>query len=180
MNFTPTALPGAWIVEPERLGDERGFFARTFCRDEFGAHGLATIFVQCNTSFNARRGTLRGMHFQRAPHAEAKLVRCTRGAILDVLVDLRPDSAAYCRWVGVELSAQNGRMLYAPEGVAHGFQTLADDSEVFYQMAAMYRPEAAAGVRWNDAAFGIDWPIPDPILSRRDAEYGDFKPSTVK
>lgn len=180
MKFTPAGLPGAWIIDIDRLGDERGFFARTFCRDEFAAHGLATEFVQCNTSFNARRGTLRGMHFQREPHAEVKLVRCTRGAIHDVLVDLRPDSPTFCRWVGVELSADNARMLYVPVGVAHGFQTLADSSEVFYQMAAMYRPEAAAGVRWNDPVFGIDWPLPDPILSQRDASYGDFMPTTVK
>lgn len=180
MKFTPAGLPGAWIIDIDRLGDERGFFARTFCRDEFAAHGLATNFVQCNTSFNTLRGTLRGMHLQREPHGEAKLIRCTRGAIHDVLVDLRPDSPAYCRWAAFELGADNGRMLYAPAGVAHGFQTLADASEVFYQMAAMYRPEAAAGVRWNDPAFGIEWPLADPILSAKDAGYGDFMPTTVK
>lgn len=180
MNFTPAGLPGAWIIDIDRLGDERGFFARTFCRDEFAAHGLATGFVQCNTSFNTRRGTLRGMHFQREPYAEAKLIHCTRGAIYDVLIDLRPDSPAYCRWVAVELSADNERMLYVPEGLAHGFQTLADESEVSYQMAAMYRAEAAAGVRWNDPVFGIAWPLQGLIISARDAAYGDFIPSTVK
>jgi dTDP-4-dehydrorhamnose 3,5-epimerase len=180
VKFAATALAGAFIIDIERLPDERGFFARTFCRDEFAAHGLRTEFVQCNTSFNERRGTLRGMHFQREPHAEAKLVRCTRGAIHDVIVDLRPESATYCRWVAVELSADNERMLYVPEGVAHGFQTLADASEVFYQMAAMYRPESAAGVRWNDPAFAIRWPLPDPVVSARDAGYGDFVPHAVK
>lgn len=174
MKFTPAGLDGACIIDIEPLADERGFFARTFCRDEFAAHGLRTDFVQCNTSFNRQRGTLRGMHFQRQPHAEAKLVRCTRGAIHDVIVDLRPESPGFRRWVAVELTAGNHRMLYVPEGCAHGFQTLADDSEVFYQMAAMYRPEAAAGVRWNDPAFAIRWPLPDPIVSARDAGYGDF------
>ena len=180
MKFQATGLPGAYIIDIDRLVDERGFFARTFCRDEFAACGLRTQFFQCNTSFNTLRGTLRGMHFQREPHAEAKLIRCTRGAIHDVIVDLRPDSSSYCRWVAVELTDDNERMLYIPEGVAHGFQTLVDGSEVFYQMAAMYRPEASDGVRWNDPAFGIDWPLPDPIVSARDAGYGDFVPYPVK
>lgn len=180
MKFTAAGLAGAFILDIERLADERGFFARTFCRDEFAAHGLRTEFVQCNTSFNLRRGTLRGMHFQRAPYAEAKIVRCTRGAIHDVIVDLRPDSLSYCRWIAVELSAENERMLYVPEGMAHGFQTLADGSEVFYQMAAMYRPDAAGGVRWNDPAFDIRWPLADPIVSARDAAYGDFAPHAVE
>ena len=180
MKFAAAGLAGAFIIDIERLPDERGFFARTFCRDEFAAQGLRTEFVQCNTSFNQRRGTLRGMHFQSEPHAEAKLVRCTRGAIHDVIVDLRPESPTYCRWVAVELTADNERMLYVPEGVAHGFQTLADASEVFYQMATMFRPESAAGVRWNDPAFDIRWPLADPIVSARDAGYSDFVPRTVK
>ena len=180
MKFAATALAGAFIIDIERLPDERGFFARTFCRDEFAAHGLRTEFVQSNTTFNQRRGTLRGMHFQREPHAEAKLVRCTRGAIYDVIVDLRPESPSYCRWVAVELTADNERILYVPEGVAHGFQTLADASEVFYQMAAMYRPESSAGVRWNDPAFAIRWPLAASVISARDAGYGDFVPHTVK
>jgi dTDP-4-dehydrorhamnose 3,5-epimerase len=177
MLFTPLPLSGAFLVAPERHQDSRGWFARTFCQDEFAAHGLASSFVQCNASFNAMRGTLRGMHFQRPPHEEIKLVRCTRGAVLDVLLDLRPESASFCRWHAIELTADNGLAVYIPAGMAHGFQTLADDSEVFYQMAEFYHPESAAGVRWDDPAFGIDWPIRPPILSERDAAYDDFRPS---
>jgi dTDP-4-dehydrorhamnose 3,5-epimerase len=177
MLFTPLPLSGASLVAPERHRDSRGWFARTFCQDEFAAHGLASSFVQCSASFNARRGTLRGMHFQRPPHEEIKLVRCTRGAVLDVLLDLRPESVSFCRWHAIELTADNGLAVYIPAGMAHGFQTLADDSEVFYQMAEFYHPEAAAGVRWDDPAFGIDWPIRPPILSERDAAYDDFRPS---
>lgn len=180
MKFAITGLAGAYVIDIDRRTDERGFFARTFCREEFAAHGLHTEFVQCNTSFNARRGTLRGMHFQREPYAEAKLVRCTRGAIHDVIVDLRPESPTYCRWAAFELTADNERMLYVPEGMAHGFQSLVDSSEVSYQMAAMYRPGASAGVRWNDPAFGIRWPLPEPIVSANDAAYGDFVPFTLK
>jgi dTDP-4-dehydrorhamnose 3,5-epimerase len=180
VKFVPTRLSGACIIDIEPLSDERGFFARTFCRDEFAAHGLRIDFPQCNTSYNSQRGTLRGMHFQREPYAEAKLVRCTRGAIYDVIVDLRPESPSLCRWMAVELTAENHRMLYVPEGFAHGFQTLADDSEVFYQMGAMYRSDAAAGVRWNDPAFEIHWPLPDPVISSRDAGYGDFVPHRLK
>jgi dTDP-4-dehydrorhamnose 3,5-epimerase len=180
VKFAEVALPGAWIIDLDPHADERGYFARTFCRDEFAARGLPAAFVQCNTSFNLKRGTLRGMHFQHAPHGEAKLVRCTRGAVHDVIVDLRPASPAYCRWVAVELSADNGRALFIPEGVAHGFQTLVDASEVLYQMAAMFHPASAAGVRWDDPAFGIHWPLAEPILSARDATWGDFVPSAVK
>jgi dTDP-4-dehydrorhamnose 3,5-epimerase len=180
MRFTELAAPGVFVVEQERHADSRGFFARTFCRDEFAAHGLAGDFVQCNTSFNERRGTLRGMHLQRPPHEEIKLVRCTRGAILDVVVDLRPEAPTFRQWVAVELTEDNGRALYIPAGCAHGFQTLADGSEVFYQMAERYHPAAAAGVRWDDPAFGIDWPILPPILSDRDASYADFIGSGIK
>lgn len=180
MKFTPGGLDGAYIIDIQPLVDERGFFARTFCREEFTAHGLKSDFPQCNASFNLRRGTLRGMHFQVEPYVEAKLVRCTQGAIFDVIVDLRPASPSFCHWVGVELTAGNHRMLYVPEGFAHGFQTLVDASEVFYQMAAAYRSEAAAGVRWNDPAFDIRWPLPDPIISARDTGYADFLPDRLK
>lgn len=171
MQFRPLSIAGAMVVDVERREDPRGFFARSFCCDEFAAHGLPPVFVQCNISWNARRGTLRGMHFQRAPSREGKLVRCTAGAILDVVVDLRPDSPTYRRWEGVELTAANRRALYIPPGLAHGFQTLVDDTEVFYQMTDMFAPDLADGVRWNDPAFGIEWPVADPILSERDAAY---------
>jgi dTDP-4-dehydrorhamnose 3,5-epimerase len=174
MLLTELDLPGAFIVAPERQADARGYFARTFCRDEFVAHGLASDFVQCSTSYNARRGTLRGMHFQRPPHEEAKLVRCTRGAILDVVLDLRRDAATFRCWRALELAADNGLALFVPVGFAHGFQTLSDDTEVFYQITQRYDPGAGGGVRWDDPAFGIDWPIRPPILSPRDATYGDF------
>ena len=168
MTFLPTPLAGAYLVELEQRVDERGFFARSFCQEEFEAKGLNPRIAQTNVSFNKRRGTLRGMHYQAAPYAEAKLVRCTQGAIWDVIVDLRPDSPSFKRWHGVELSAANRRALYVPEGFAQGFQTLADDSEVHYLMSQFYRPEAARGLRWDDPAFGIAWPIADPQLSDRD------------
>lgn len=175
MKFIPTNLAGAWVVEPERLGDERGYFARTFCRDEFAAHGLNPELVQCNVSFNAKRNTLRGMHYQVQPHEEAKLVRCTRGTIFDVIIDIRANSSTVGEWFAVELAAVNGLMLYIPEGFAHGFQTLEDGSEVFYQMSEKYHPGASRGIRWNDPAFGIAWPLTDPVISARDAGYADFK-----
>lgn len=174
MRILDTAIEGAKLVELEPIEDQRGFFARSFCRREFEQHGLDPALVQCNVSFNHRRGTLRGMHFQRAPHAEAKLVRCTRGAIYDVIVDLRPQSPSFMRWIPAELSAENRRALYVPRGVAHGFQTLTDDAEVLYQMSEFYAPEAAAGVRWDDPAFAIRWPIAAPIVSARDRAYPDF------
>lgn len=177
MLFTETCLKGAFLIEPERHEDERGFFARTWCRHEFAAHGLNAELVQCNVSYNRRKGTLRGMHYQRAPYAEAKLVRCTRGAIYDVIIDLRPDSPTRLQWLAVRLTAEDGRMLTIPEGFAHGFQTLEDDTEVFYQMSAFYAPEAAAGIRWNDPYFGISWPLADPILSEKDRAYPDFEPN---
>ena len=175
MKFTQTALPGAYVIDLEPVHDERGFFARTWCRDDFAARGLNPQLLQCNLSFNVRGGTLRGMHYQAAPHEEAKLVRCTLGAIYDVLVDLRPDSPGFKRHVAVVLSAANRRMLYVPEGCAHGFQTLEDNAEVFYQMSAAYAPEAARGVRWDDPAFAIDWPPAERIISARDRHYPDFR-----
>jgi dTDP-4-dehydrorhamnose 3,5-epimerase len=174
MNFVAAGLSGLYVIEPQRIEDDRGFFARTFCEEEFAAHGLKPHFVQCNISFNARKGTLRGMHFQAEPHAEAKLVRCTQGAIFDVAVDLIKDSPTYLQWKGFELSAENRRMLYLPEGYAHGFQTLADNCEVFYQMSENYHPASARGARWNDPAFAIVWPLQSPIISARDAGYPDF------
>jgi dTDP-4-dehydrorhamnose 3,5-epimerase len=174
MRFTATTLPGLVIVDIAEMRDDRGYFARTFCAEEFAAAGLPTVFPQCNVSLNTARGTLRGMHWQADPFPEGKLVRCVRGAIWDVAVDLRPESTTYCRWFGVELSAETGRALFIPPGFAHGFQTLADASEVFYQMSESYRPELARGVRWNDPAFGIAWPVADPILSPRDASYPNY------
>lgn len=176
MRFTHTRLPGAWIIELDLLDDERGWFARTFDVDEFTRRGLHAAVVQCNASFNAKRDTLRGMHYQADPHGEAKLVRCVRGAIFDVAVDLRADSPTYCHWYGVELSAENRRAFYIPPGLAHGLQTLVDDCEVLYQMGHHYAPEAARGVRWDDPAFGIEWPEAqgERIVSERDAAYPDF------
>jgi dTDP-4-dehydrorhamnose 3,5-epimerase len=169
--FRATKLEGAFLIEPERKEDERGYFARTFCEREFAGHGLRSRFVQCNTSFNRRKGTLRGMHFQTAPHEEAKLVSCTRGAIYDVIIDLREGSPTYGKHAGETLSAYNGKMFYIPEGFAHGFQTLEDETEVFYQMSQFYHPESARGVRWNDPAFQIEWPPAERIIIARDQEY---------
>jgi dTDP-4-dehydrorhamnose 3,5-epimerase len=177
VRFHPTPLPGVFLIEPSRLSDERGWFARTFSREEFLARGLSPEVVQCNASFNPHRDTLRGMHYQAEPHGEPKLVRCTRGAIFDVAVDLRPSSPTYCGWHGVELSADNGSALYIPAGLAHGFQTLAPDSEVLYQMGHPYTPSAARGVRFDDPAFAIAWPPPqgERIVSERDSSYPDFQ-----
>ncbi len=176
MRFIPTSLSGAYVIEPERLEDERGYFARTFCRDEFLAHGLNPSLAQCNVSFNARKGTLRGMHYQTKPHEEAKLVRCTRGSVFDVIVDIRESSPTRLQWFATDLTAANGRMLYIPEGFAHGFQTLEDNSELFYQMSERYIPQSARGLRWNDPVVGIRWPLPDPVISQRDATFLDFEP----
>ncbi|MCW3473926.1 dTDP-4-dehydrorhamnose 3,5-epimerase [Limobrevibacterium gyesilva] len=176
MNFTETPLPGAFVVALAPIADERGSFARTYCRRTFAAHGIDLPVAQCNRSHNARRRTLRGMHFQRAPYEEAKLVRCSRGALWDVIIDLRQDSPTRGRWFGVELSERNDTSLYVPAGFAHGFQTLADDTVVEYTMSAFYEPGAASGVRWNDPAFGITWPVADPILSDRDRRYEDWCP----
>jgi dTDP-4-dehydrorhamnose 3,5-epimerase len=166
--FTETKLRGAFLIELEKHADERGFFARTFCQEAFEAHGLNSRVVQCNVSFNRRKGTLRGMHFQIAPFAEAKLVRCTSGSIHDVIIDLRPASPTFKQHFAVELSAENRKMLYIPEEFAHGFQTLKDDTEVFYQMSQSYSAEHARGVRWNDSAFGIDWPTGVRTIIERD------------
>ncbi len=174
MKFVVTALKGAYIIEPEQLCDDRGFFARTWCKKEFLAQGLNPELVQCNISFNRKKGTLRGMHHQVAPHQEAKLVRCTAGAIYDVLVDLRPLSPTFKSWVGVELSAENRKMIYVPEGFSHGFLTLMDDTEVFYQMSEYYAPECARGYRWNDPTFNIVWPEKIANISERDLNYPDF------
>lgn len=174
MIFTPTPLAGAYIIELQLHGDERGHFARTFCRNEFEAHGLNPCVAQCNISFNRKRGILRGMHYQAPPFWEVKLVRCTRGSIYDVIIDLRPDSPTFKQHFGAELSAANHRQMYVPEGFAHGFQTLEDESEVFYQMSQFYKADSGRGVRWNDAAFGIQWPVADPIMIERDRNYPDF------
>jgi dTDP-4-dehydrorhamnose 3,5-epimerase len=178
MRFTETPLTGAWVIDLEELGDERGWFARTFDSEEFRTRGLNPEVVQCNASFNTRRGTLRGMHYQAEPHAESKLVRCVRGAIFDVAVDLRRDSPTFRRWHGVELSGENRRAYYIPAGLAHGFQTLTHDCEVFYLMGHRYVPEAARGVRWDDPAFAIAWPAGDGqrIIAEKDRAYPDFKP----
>ena len=176
MKFTATPLQGAYIIDLEPIEDERGFFARSWSVDEFAARGLNPRLVQCNISFNRWRGTLRGMHYQIAPREEAKLVRCTRGAIHDVIVDLRPDSPTFKGHVAATLTAENRRMLYVPEGFAHGFQTLADDTEVFYQMAEFYAAECARGVRWDDPALGIRWPDAERTISAKDQQYPDFAP----
>lgn len=175
MIFTETKIKGAFIIEPERLEDERGFFARTWCQREFEARGLNTRLVQCNISFNKKKGTLRGMHYQAKPYEEAKLVRCTLGAIYDVIIDLCPDSPTFKQWVAVELNAENRKMFYIPEGMAHGFQTLADNTEVFYQMSEFYYPDYARGIRWNDPSLGIEWPIKQIIISSRDKSYPIFQ-----
>lgn len=170
-----TELKGAFVIEPEKLEDERGFFARTWDRREFEARGLDPQLAQCSVSFNKNKGTLRGMHYQAAPDEEAKLVRCTEGAIYDVIIDLRPDSPTFKRWVAAELAADNMRMLYVPKGFAHGFQTLQDDTEVFYQISEFYAPESARGIRWNDPAFDIQWPpAGERVISARDQQLPDF------
>jgi dTDP-4-dehydrorhamnose 3,5-epimerase len=174
MKLNELPLTGAYQIEIEAISDERGFFARTWCKETARLLGLDPHLEQCSISYNLRKGTLRGMHFQRDPYGEAKLVRCTRGAIYDVLLDLRPQSATFKNWVGVELSADNYQMVYIPPGLAHGFITLADDSEVFYQISQPYRPEASAGVRWNDPAFSIAWPMVPTVLSERDQSYPEF------
>jgi dTDP-4-dehydrorhamnose 3,5-epimerase len=174
MKFTPTKIPGAYLIEIQPITDERGFFARSFCADEFHQHGLNSDFAQCNVSFTSKQGTIRGMHYQVAPDTEAKLVRCTKGAIYDLILDLRPESPTFKQWVATELTADNRQMFYIPPGCAHGFQTLIDDTEVFYQMSGVYNADSARGVRWNDSAFGIEIPLAVSIISDRDREYPDF------
>ena len=177
MQFHETPLAGAYLIDLERRGDERGFFARAFCAKEFAAHGLATHFVQVNNSLSATKGTLRGMHYQLAPKAETKLVRCIRGALFDVILDLRRGSPTFGRSFGAELTADNRRMMYVPRGFAHGFVTLVDDTEVLYFVDAFYAPERERGVRWNDPRFGIGWPIPPAVLSEKDQKLPDFDPA---
>jgi dTDP-4-dehydrorhamnose 3,5-epimerase len=170
LKFTSTAIEGAYVIDLEPSTDERGFFARTFCRDEFARLGLEGDFAQCNVSFNARKGTIRGLHFQASPHEETKVVSCPHGAIFDVIVDLRADSATFGCWAGFELSRHNRRAIYIPRGIAHGFQSLEDDTDVFYLMGQSYHPESARGVRWNDPRLRIPWPVSEVIVSDRDRQ----------
>jgi dTDP-4-dehydrorhamnose 3,5-epimerase len=172
--FKSTELPGAFLIEPERHADVRGHFARTYCEREFADHGLDAHISQCSVSFNHRRATLRGMHYQLAPFDEVKVVRCNRGSIYDVIIDLRSDSPSYKKWFGAQLDEENGRMLYIPKGFAHGFLTLADNTEVFYQMSQVFSAEHARGVRWNDPAFSVTWPEPVRVILDRDRNYPDF------
>lgn len=174
MRFEPAGLDGAWLVDLDRHEDERGFFARIWCAEEFRSRGLADRLSQCSVSHNRRAGTLRGMHYQAAPHEEARVVRCIAGAIFDVLIDLRPSSATFMQWVGTELTSDNRRALYVPPGFAHGFQTLRDDTEVLYLIDEPFDAALARGVRWDDPAFKIQWPLPPAILSERDRGYPDF------
>lgn len=174
MKFIETPLAGAYVIDIEPISDERGFFARTWDRGESAARGLSAVVEQCSVSFNPKRGTLRGLHYQAAPHAEVKLIRCNRGAVYDVIVDLRRASGTFRQWFGIELTAANRRMLYIPKGMAHGFLTLSDDTEVYYQMSDPYVAPAARGVRWDDPAFGIDWPRRVEVISERDRRYPDF------
>jgi dTDP-4-dehydrorhamnose 3,5-epimerase len=174
MIFSQTTIAGVWVIQIEKHQDDRGFFARTWCEKEAAAHHLIPEFAQHSLSFNKQRGTLRGMHFQADPHSETKVVRCTRGSVWDVVLDLRRDSATFGKWLGFDLSAGNRTSLYIPEGVAHGFQTLEPDTELLYLISPSYVAESARGVRWNDPAFTITWPVENPIMSERDRSYGDF------
>jgi dTDP-4-dehydrorhamnose 3,5-epimerase len=175
MIFKETKLKGAFIIETEPIGDNRGLFARAWCQKEFEAHGLIKSFVQANLTFSPKLGTLRGLHYQIAPHEEIKLVRCTRGAIYDVIIDLRPESPTFKQWLATNLTADNHKMIYIPGGFAHGYQILMDDTEVFYQVGQFYAPECERGIRWNDPSFAIDWPINSPlILSEKDKHWPDY------
>jgi len=176
VKFLAAELMGSFVIEPERIEDERGFFCRTWCRREFTDHGLNPDLVQCNISFNRTKGTVRGMHYQAHPSAEAKLVRCTMGAIHDVIIDLRPASETYMEWMSFALTADNRKMLYVPEGVAHGFQTLVSNTEVFYQMSEYYAPDSVRGIRWNDPHFNIKWPDEVAAISERDKTFAFFTP----
>jgi len=173
MEFIETALKGAFLIRQKRIEDHRGFFARVWCREEFVQHGLNPTMVQLNTAFSFQQGTVRGLHYQEKPHEEAKLIRCTRGAIYDVIIDLRADSSTRGQWHGEELTANNGTMLYAPEGFAHGYQTLLDDTEMYYMTSALYAPEAARGVRYNALALGIPWPLQITAISEQDQKWPD-------
>ena len=174
MIFTETQLKGAYIVEIKKLKDNRGFFARAWCQKEFEEHGLTPRVVQANVSSNKKKGTLRGMHYQIAPYEETKLVRCTRGAIYDVIIDLRPDSPTFKQWIGVELTEKNYKMLYVPENFGHGFQTLDDNTEVTYQVSQFYAPGSESGIRWDDSAFGIEWPLEVQVISDKDKNWPDY------
>lgn len=174
MIFTETPLAGAFTIDIEPIEDERGFFARTWAPEEFEQRGLDPTLVQCNLSWNKRKGTLRGMHFQRAPFEEVKIVRCARGALLDVVIDLRRDSPTFCQWTAVTLDADSRRMLYVPKGFAHGYQTLTDDVEVYYHVSARYEPNHSTGVRWNDPVFGIAWPLTPTVISEKDRTWAAF------
>jgi dTDP-4-dehydrorhamnose 3,5-epimerase len=174
MIFTETKLNGAYVIELDKKEDPRGFFARAWCAREFEEQGLSPRLVQANISYNIRRGTLRGMHYQMAPYGEAKVIRCIRGALYDVIIDLRRDSSTYMQWVGVELTAENRKMFYVPENFAHGFQTLTDDTEAFYLVSEFYAPGAERGIRWNDPTFGIEWPLEVAVISDKDANWTDF------
>lgn len=174
MIFTATKLKGAYIIEIEQLKDNRGFFARSWCQKEFEGQGITSRVVQANVSFNKLKGTLRGMHYQLAPYEETKLVRCTKGAIYDVIIDLRRASPTYAQWIGVKLTAENYRMLYVPEDFAHGFQTLKDGTEVTYQVSQFYTPGSESGIRWNDPAFNIEWPLEVQVISDKDKNWSDY------
>ena len=171
MKISETRLAGAYVIEPELLKDDRGFFARTFCRSELQALNLETDIEQCSISFNVNKRTLRGMHYQIAPHEEVKIVRCTMGAAFDVIVDLRPDSPTFRRWTGLELSEENRMMVYVPKGFAHGFQTLRDDTELQYQISIAYAPSSARGIRWDDPKLAVQWPLPVTHISDKDRDY---------
>jgi dTDP-4-dehydrorhamnose 3,5-epimerase len=175
MIFTETNLPGAYVIDLKKMQDQRGFFGRAWCQREFEAQGLVSRLAQANISFNHLQGTLRGMHYQIAPFEETKLVRCTKGAIYDVIIDLRLESPTYKQWVGVELTAANYKTLYVPEGFAHGYQTLENDTEVFYQVSQFYAPESERGIRYNDSAFGIKWPLPVKMISDKDKSWPDYE-----
>jgi len=175
MEFTETSLTGAFLVGLSKITDDRGFFARAWCKDEFAKHGLNPNMMQLNTAFSHKKATLRGLHYQEAPHAEAKFVRCTKGAIFDVIVDLRDGSPTKGQWFGAELTADNGRMMYAPEGFAHGYETLTDDAEMYYLTSASYAATAARGIRYDDPAFGIVWPLPIAVVSEADTKWADYQ-----
>jgi dTDP-4-dehydrorhamnose 3,5-epimerase len=180
VRFEPTPLAGAVVIRPERHADERGSFTRTFCEEEFAAHGLPTHFPQCNLSANVRAGTLRGMHLNLAGHEESKVVRCVRGGVHDVIVDVRPGSPSYLGWFGVDLTAANAVALFVPEGFAHGFVTLEDDTDVHYHMGRPFEPGVAIGFRWDDPAFAIEWPLAPTVMAERDRTYPDFEPARLR
>ena len=175
MIFIETKLKNAFIIEPERIEDHRGFFARAWCKNEFKKYGLNTRVVQCNLSFNKHQGTIRGMHYQESPHEETKIVRCTRGGIFDVIIDLRRESATYLRWIGVELTAENRKMIYVPEGFAHGYQTLENNTEVFYQTSQFFTPESERGLSWDDPTIAIEWrKFENPVISEKDRNWQEY------